>query len=46
MIESKWSFTLSINDVHWLLIRIWIGDTHWTWMLRFPLAVVKGKVVS
>lgn len=40
----KWSFNLSINPIHIVYIRIWIGDNNYTWAARQPLTIERGNI--
>lgn len=37
----KWSINVSVNPVHFLFLRVWIGNNSWSWVLRKPLKVIR-----
>ena len=41
MYAYGWSINVSVNPQHLTFIRVWIGDTHWTWIAKHPFTVKK-----
>lgn len=37
-----WSINFSINPIHFLLVKIWVGSRNWEWTLRHPIHIRKG----